>query len=73
MTYPPAMMRKPDAAQYCGLSVVAFEREVSTLNLPQPVLLGKKALWYRPKLDKALAVIAGDISDDWKGIALYDN
>lgn len=66
MTYPPQMMKRKTAAQYCDMSEAAFEREVIAGRLPQPVILGGRDHWHRPSIDKALSHLAGDWSADWR-------
>ncbi len=60
----PHMMKRATAAQYCDLSEGAFIREVASGRLPSPVNLGGRDHWFRPALDRALSLIAGDVSDD---------
>lgn len=68
----PAAMRRQKAAAYCDLSVPEFEREVAAGRLPSPVQLGRHEHWSKAQLDKALAIIAGEIDDDWRrGSPLY--
>jgi len=74
MPHWPAMMRRNLAASYCDLSVAEFEREVLSGTLPAPVMLGSREHWSKAKLDKALAVLAGDEQKDWRlGSPLYGN
>lgn len=54
------MMKADTAAQYCDLSRSAFLGEVAGGRLPSPVNLGGRDHWFRPALDKALAIIAGE-------------
>lgn len=56
----PEMMTKRDAAEYCGLSVAAFEREVFARRLPAPVLFGGRDHWRKTAIDRALDIITGD-------------
>jgi predicted DNA-binding transcriptional regulator AlpA len=67
MTLPhwPAMLSRQLAAGYCGLSVAAFEREVTAGRLPLPVKLGNRELWNKAKVDAALERIASG-EDDWE-------
>lgn len=66
-------MRRQLAAQYCDLSVAAFEREVASGSLPGPIQVGKHERWSKIQLDKSLAILAGDIEEDWrKGSPLYE-
>jgi predicted DNA-binding transcriptional regulator AlpA len=62
----PHMMKRTTAAQYCDLSDGAFIREVAAGRLPSPVKLGGREHWFRPALDKALAMIAGDLAMDYE-------
>lgn len=65
MTYPPAMMLRKTAAQYCDVSEEAFEREVIAGRLPMPVIFGERPHWHRATLDTYLDRIAGAKSD-WR-------
>lgn len=72
--YPPRMMKRQTAAHYCDLSIAAFEREVASGTLPQPVMLGGKEHWCRSALDRALDVLSGDANNDWRATSpLYRN
>jgi len=51
----PAMMRRPLAALYCGLSAIEFDREVKAGRLPPPYSLGESELWRREEIDGFLA------------------
>jgi len=74
MPHWPAMMRRGLAANYCDLSIAAFEREVMAGNLPHPVMLGGQEHWSKAQLDHALAVLSGDAQKDWRiGSKLYGN
>jgi hypothetical protein len=55
----PHMMKRATAASYCDLSESAFIGEVASGRLPAPVNLGGRDHWFKPALDKALAIIAG--------------
>lgn len=56
----PHMMKAETASAYCDLSRSAFLGEVAAGRLPSPVNLGGRDHWFRPALDKALAIIAGE-------------
>lgn len=56
----PHAMKADTAAQYCDLSRSAFLGEVAAGRLPSPINLGGRDHWFRPALDKSLAIIAGD-------------
>lgn len=60
MTRWPHMMKTDTAAEYCDLSRSAFLGEVAKGRLPSPVNLGGRDHWFRPALDKSLAIIAGE-------------
>ncbi len=62
----PHMMKRATAAQYCDLSDAAFIGEVAKGRLPTGVNLGGRDHWFRPALDKALAVIAGEAASDYE-------
>lgn len=59
----PAMMSRKSALAYLDLSDAAFEREIAANRIPDGVMFGGKPHWYKAALDKALAVIAGEVSD----------
>lgn len=56
----PEMMLQRDAADYCSLSIAAFEREVYAGRLPAPIRFGGKEHWRKTAIDRALDVIAGE-------------
>lgn len=56
----PEMLVQRDAAEYCSLSVSAFEREVFAGRLPSPIRFGGKDHWRKAAIDKALDVLTGD-------------
>ena len=56
----PHMMKADTAAQYCDMARSAFIGEVANGRLPVPVSLGGRDHWFRPALDKALAILAGE-------------
>ncbi|MGE8143091.1 hypothetical protein ACQKOE_14035 [Novosphingobium sp. NPDC080210] len=58
------MLKRQTAAQYCDMSVGAFEREIVAGRLPSPVMLGGREHWCKNALDKALDRIAGNIATD---------
>ena len=61
----PHMMRRATAAAYTDLSEHAFIGEVAKGRLPQATSFGGRDHWYRPALDKALALIAGESLPDY--------
>lgn len=60
MTRWPRMLKRQTAAEYCDMSVAAFEREIVAGRLPSPVMLGGREHWCKNALDKALDQIAGN-------------
>lgn len=56
----PGMMKRATAAEYCDLSVAAFEREVIDGRLPASVTFGNRPHWRKDAIDAALARITGD-------------
>lgn len=56
----PEMMVERDAAEYCGLSLAAFAREVYSGRLPAPHRFGGKDHWRKSQIDKALDVLTGE-------------
>lgn len=55
----PRFMKRKTAAEYCDLSEIAFEREITAGRLPCPVMLGNREHWCRNALDKALDQLTG--------------
>jgi len=60
----PQMMTKKTALAYLDIGETAFDREIAAARLPDGVLFGGRLHWYRDALDKALAVIAGEMPED---------
>lgn len=60
----PAMMRRQTAVEYLDVSDAAFEREIAAGRLPDGIMFGGKPHWRKDVLDKALAVIAGEMPVD---------
>jgi predicted DNA-binding transcriptional regulator AlpA len=57
----PAMLSAEQAAAYVGLSRETFLKAVEAEDYPKPVRShGKRVLWWRPGLDRAAAVLAGE-------------
>ena len=61
----PRMLKRTRAAEYCDLSVAAFEREIIAGRLPAGVMLGGREHWCKNALDKALDMLTGaqDVPD----------
>ena len=59
MTAWPRMLKRTRAAEYCDLSVAAFEREIIAGRLPAGVMLGGREHWCKNALDKALDELTG--------------
>lgn len=66
MTRWPHMMKVETAAQYCDLSRSTFLREVAAGRLPSPIDLGGRDHWFKPALDKALAILAGEAQPEYE-------
>lgn len=62
----PAMMKRGTAAEYVDMSEGAFVREVLAGRLPCGVHLGGREHWHKDALDRALAVIAGERTADYR-------
>jgi hypothetical protein len=62
----PAMMRRPFAAAFCGVTVAEFEREVAAGRLPAPVDFAGGESWSRVQLAEALGSILGEREADWR-------
>lgn len=54
------LLKRKDAAQYCGLSIAAFERAIVDADLPMPITLQGQERWCRYALDKALDNLTGE-------------
>jgi hypothetical protein len=64
---PPRMLKAPDAASYCGVSVPTFK----TYCPVKPIRLGKNVLWDRVQLNRWLDALSAPCSvgtgTDWIG------
>lgn len=60
----PAMMSRKTAVEYLDVSEAAFEREIASGRLPDGILFGGRTHWRKDVLDKALAVISGEMESD---------
>lgn len=56
----PEMLLQRDAADYCSLSLAAFQTEVYAGRLPSPVRFGGKDHWRKSQIDAALDALTGD-------------
>lgn len=67
MTRWPRMMKAKTAAEYVDMSEAAFQAEVLSGRLPSPVVLGKRDHWDRMALDRALALLTGEVElPEWE-------
>ena len=69
--FPPVMMRIEVACAYAGIRETLFRKLVEDGRLPEPIHIGSQRgkkgrvpLWYRPKLELALATLAQDDGDE---------
>lgn len=63
----PRMMKREEAARYCGTSIAAFEREINAGRFPCPVTIGGRERWCKNALDKALdSVTCSDQVPDYR-------
>jgi len=60
----PMMLSKKTALAYLDISEAAFAREIAAGRLPDAVMFGGREHWYKDALDKALALIAGEVEAD---------
>ncbi|WP_159975781.1 MULTISPECIES: hypothetical protein [unclassified Novosphingobium] len=60
----PAMMSRKTAMEYLDIGEVAFEREVASGRIPVGISFGGRPHWRRDALDKALAILSGEIAVD---------
>ena len=67
------MMRRAQAAAYCGLTVNEFEREVAVGRLPMPVNFAGKESWSRVQIDECLDRMTGEKMPDWRARAKLYN
>lgn len=51
----PGYMKRKTAAAYLDMSEAAFEREVASARLPQPIKLGGREHWSKEAIDQMLA------------------
>lgn len=61
----PALMPKPLAASYCGLTKPKFEEAMALGELPYPIKVAGEDRWSRVEIDRCLEVLAGGIDRDW--------
>jgi predicted DNA-binding transcriptional regulator AlpA len=55
---PPRGLSEPQAAAYVGVSPDTFRAEVKAGRLPQPVRLGRRVVWDRLALDRAMDALS---------------
>jgi hypothetical protein len=58
----PGMMSRKTAIAYLDVSEAEFDREIAAGRLPEGVTFGGKPHWRKDTLDRALAVIAGEVT-----------
>jgi LPS sulfotransferase NodH len=61
----PALMTRKTAVEYLDVSEAAFEREIAAGRIPDGVMFGSKPHWRKDALDKALAMIAGEVTPSY--------
>lgn len=59
----PAAMRRSLAAKYLDLGEASFIREVFDGRLPAPFILGGREHWSKAQIDRAIAVLSGEVVD----------
>ncbi|WP_185999972.1 hypothetical protein [Novosphingobium lindaniclasticum] len=50
--------------EYLDVGETAFEREIAAGRIPEGIMFGGKPHWRRDALDKALAIISGELVTD---------
>jgi LPS sulfotransferase NodH len=60
----PAMMARKTAVEYLDVSDAAFEREIAAGRLPEGIMFGGRPHWRKDVLDKAIAVVTGELPAD---------
>lgn len=60
----PAMMKRQTAAEYCDMSVAAFEREIIAGRLPAGIMFGNREHWSKDALDAAFERLAGGSNEE---------
>lgn len=53
------LLRRKEAAEYCGLSIAAFERAITSGTIPTPIRLENQERWCVKALDKAIDRLSG--------------
>lgn len=68
----PALMRRQLAAEYLNLTPASLEGEVAAGRLPCPLKIAGQERWSKSQIDKALAIMGGEETQDWRaGSPLY--
>jgi hypothetical protein len=64
----PAMMRLTTAAAYLKMSSAAYQREVFTGVMPDPVRFRGKEAWSKKQIDEAIDRLVGNVKpgSDWR-------
>lgn len=65
---------RKEAASYCGVSVVTFDKMVRGGTLPQPLRFARRKAWDKSALDKTLDMLSGmsaaaapaHLLDEWR-------
>jgi hypothetical protein len=64
-------MLRRTAAAYLDMPETAFEREVASLRLPMPLLIGGKERWDRRAIDAAIDKFTGERPHNWRREAKF--
>lgn len=54
------MMKRQTAAEYCDMTVAAFEREIIAGRLPAGIIFGGREHWRKEALDAAFDRLSGN-------------
>lgn len=60
----PGMMSRKTAVEYLDVSDAAFEREIAAGRIPEAIQFGGRPHWRKEALDKAMAIISGEVVKD---------
>jgi len=60
----PAMMSRKTAIEYLDVGEAGFEREIAAGRLPPGTIFGGRPHWRKDALDRALAVLSGEVTTD---------
>lgn len=65
----PALMPKPLAASYVGLTKARFQEAIALGELPLPITVAGEERWSRAEIDRRLEQLVGGEVPDWRKAA----